>query len=302
MSRSISSPMSSSRAASQSGMACCCCSMSKASISCLRSSIGRRRRWSRARRLAAVISQAPGFSGTPVVGHCSRAATRASWVNSSASGTSRSILARLVISRGCSIRQTARIARWASATVMAADDAGGTLASRACEGAKLACPFPTRHEVLVELHELPRGRHGFLLAGQLEDRIAANDLLGLHERAVDDAELPVDYPHLCARGERHQPAAVEHAACLDLPIGELVHRLHEFRRRGTTVGGRDYEHEAHLKTPPEASHRRHRRGTVSLFKSTNQPAADRRAHRNKLRPALPARQAPCVGPRLCRPA
>src|SRR5882757_228297 len=249
MSRSISSPMSSSRA----------------SILCLASSIGPRRKWSRARRLAVVISQAPGFSGTPVVGHCSRAANRASWVNSSASGTSRSILARLVLSRGCSMRQTARIARWTSATVMAADCTGGTPASRAGEGAKLARPFPTRHEVLVELHELLGGRQGLFLAWQLEDRVAANDLLGLHERAVDDAELPVDDPHLCARGERHQPAAVEHAAGLDLPIGELVHRLHEFRRRAGWVSGCDDEHEAHLRTPPAASRRRHRRGTVSLI-------------------------------------
>jgi hypothetical protein len=66
-----------------------------------------------------------------------------------------------------------------------------TLASRAGERAKLARSFPTRHEVLVELHELPRRRHGLLLARQLEDRAAADDLLGLHERAVEDAELAV---------------------------------------------------------------------------------------------------------------
>src|SRR6266436_2216982 len=102
------------------------------------------------------MSQAPGFSGTPVAGHRSRATNKASCVKSSASGTSRNILAKLVISRGCSIRQTARIARWVSATVMAADIVGGTHASRAGKRAKLARPFPARHEVLVELHELRR--------------------------------------------------------------------------------------------------------------------------------------------------
>src|SRR5258708_38856218 len=123
------------------------------------------------------------------------------------------------------MRQTARIARWTSATVMAADCTGGTPASRAGKGAKLARPFPTRHEVLVELHELLGGRQGLLLARQLEDRVAANDLLGLHERAVDDAELPVVDPHLSARSKRHQPATAELASCLDLPIVELAHRL-----------------------------------------------------------------------------
>src|SRR5271170_4865463 len=124
----------------------------------------------------------------PVAGHRSRAANKASCVRSSASGTSRSILARLVISRGCSIRQTARIARWASAAVMAADRACKALASRAprSKRAKLANPLPTRHEILMELHELPRRGQRLFLTRQLEDRVAADDLFGLHERAVDD--------------------------------------------------------------------------------------------------------------------
>src|SRR5216684_681705 len=129
MSRSSSSPMSSSRAESRSGMACCSASMSQAIISCLRSSIWPRRKWSKARRLAVVT---------------------------------------------------------------AADRVCRPLASRAGMGerANLARPFPTREEVLVQLHELRRRRHRLFLALQLEGGIAANDLLGLHERAVDDAELP----------------------------------------------------------------------------------------------------------------
>ncbi len=43
-----------------------------------------RRNRSTARRLATVISQAPGLRGTPSRGHCSRAATTASWASSSA--------------------------------------------------------------------------------------------------------------------------------------------------------------------------------------------------------------------------
>ena len=44
ISRSISSPMSSSSAASRSGIACCSCSMSRATMSCLRASMRPRRR------------------------------------------------------------------------------------------------------------------------------------------------------------------------------------------------------------------------------------------------------------------
>jgi len=111
----------------------------------------------------------------------------------------------------------------------------------------------------VQLHELPRRGQGFFLARQLEDRVAADDLLGLDERSIEDAKLPARYAHLRAHRERHQPAIVEHAARLDLSVGELVHRLHEFWRRRSGVGRFDYEHEAHLRTPPEASRGRHRR-------------------------------------------
>src|SRR6266436_1923608 len=257
MSRSISSPISSSSVESRSGMTRCSSSMSEAIIACLRLRIRPRRKWSNARRGALTISQAPGFSGTPVTGHRSRAASSASCVKSSASGTSRSILAKLVISRGCSIRQTARIARWVSAAVMAADRVRRPFPSRTTRGkrAKLADPFPTRHEILVELHELLRRGQGLFFARQLEDRIAADDFLGLHEWAVGDAELAARYAHLRACGHGHEPAMVKQAAGLDFPIGELVHRLEEFRCRRPGVGGFDYEHETHLRTPQEGEPR-----------------------------------------------
>src|SRR5260370_42328218 len=207
-------------------------------------------------------SHAPGFSGTPVAGQCSSAANRASCVKSSASGTSRSIRERLVISRGCSIRQTATIVRWMSAAVMAADLTYSKLASgggervdrvdltpslpvRRRKRANLARPFPARHVVLVELHELDCRGHGLFPVPQLEDRIAADDLLGLHERTVDNAGLAVRDAHLSAGPDRHQPAGVEHAAGLDLPVGELHPRRHEFSRWWLIADGRDDIHEAH---------------------------------------------------------
>src|ERR1700720_3040158 len=76
------------------------------------------------------------------------------------------------------------------------------------ERADLARPFPARHMVLVQLHELDRRGHGLLLVPQLEDRVAADHLLGLHERAIDDTELPILDAHLRARGSWHEAAVV----------------------------------------------------------------------------------------------
>src|SRR6185437_3845243 len=74
--------------------------------------------WTSARRsrstprcLAVAMSQAPGLSGTPDSGHCSSAATSASWARSSASATSRTRRAMPAISRADSIRHTASIVR-----------------------------------------------------------------------------------------------------------------------------------------------------------------------------------------------
>src|ERR1700682_2751770 len=188
--------------------------MSRVILSCLRSRIWRRRNCSSARRFAIAISQAPGFSGTPVAGQCSSAANSASCVISSASGTSRSIRDRLVISRGCSIRQTARMVRLISTAVMTADRARGAFGSRASKPTKFAGPLPARHVVPVQLHEFLGGCQRLLLVAEFEDRVAANHLLGLHERALDAAELAVLDADLGAGRDGHQPAAVEHAAGL----------------------------------------------------------------------------------------
>lgn len=89
-------------------------SMDRAISSCFSSSRLPRRKWSMARRFAVTMSQAPGFWGTPEPGHCSSAATSASCARSSASPTSRTMRARLAMSRGDSIRQTASTVRWMS--------------------------------------------------------------------------------------------------------------------------------------------------------------------------------------------
>src|SRR5277367_1270348 len=135
-----------------------------------------------------------------------------------------------------------------SASVIAADEVRWPRASRRGKRAKLARSLPARHVIEVELHELLCHSHGLLLVAQLEDGIAADDFLGLDEGAIDDTELAVGDADLGPGLDRHQPAIVEHAAGLDLPVGELVHRLHHFRRRTSrSTGVFDEVHEAHGK-------------------------------------------------------
>src|SRR5713101_7264218 len=99
------------------------------------------------------------------------------------------------------------------------------------ERANLARALPARHVVLMELHELDRRGHGLLLIPEFEDRVAADHLLRLHERAVDDRELAVNVRHLRPLVKRHLLAVVDDAASLDLTVGELAHSLHQCRRR-----------------------------------------------------------------------
>src|SRR5271165_3800813 len=100
------------------------------------------------------------------------------------------------------------------------------------KSAKLANPLPAGHEILVELHELSCRGQSFLFARQLEDRIAADDLLRLHERAVNDTQASLGDTHLRACSKRHEAAMVEQAAGFDFPVGKPVHRVGELWCRG----------------------------------------------------------------------
>ena len=80
-----------------------------------------RRRLSIARCLAVAISQAAGFSGMPVSGQRSSAATSASCASSSAWPMSRVTRVSEAISFADSILKTARMARWVSVAVTATD-------------------------------------------------------------------------------------------------------------------------------------------------------------------------------------
>src|SRR5207244_2161076 len=142
----------------------CAASSSRPISSRFRSSRASRRNRSMARCLAVPMSQAPGLSGTPDSGHCSRAATSASCARSSATPTSRTNRARPAISRADSIRQTASIVRLTSLA--------GTLDRR-------------RHRLAVRLGLLPQAR---LLLAQLGSELLA-EVLSLEDRTDLDDRL-----------------------------------------------------------------------------------------------------------------
>src|SRR5918995_1720617 len=227
MRRRRSSPTWSSSSASMSrSVAPSCSSISRASSSCLRSSVVLRRSRSIARCFAVAISQAPGLSGTPDSGHRSSAATSASCARSSATPTSPTIRARLAISLADSIRQTASIARWVSGAVTAPNHATFTPrckpALSAAEGPALnglplrahlrppaLLPFPgpgrglglegrlpvhqanlaltLAHHLEEALGQLDR----VFLRLRLDDGIAGDQLLGLGEGSIHDGELSI---------------------------------------------------------------------------------------------------------------
>src|SRR3954469_10169525 len=105
-------------------------------------------------------------------------------------------------------RDYARLASGGSVRV----DLACTVHARHRKRTDFAGAFPARHVFLVELHELDRRGHRLFLVAELEDGVAADHLLGLDERPVDNAELAVADAYLRAHGDRHQSAGIDHAA------------------------------------------------------------------------------------------
>ena len=167
---------------------------SRASSSCLSLERLERRMRSIARCLAVAISQAPGLSGTPDSGHCSSAATSASCARSSARPTSRSIRARPAIRRAGldpPDRLDRALGRRPSVTLAVC-----------CGGSARASPPPGRPRASLDLDHLANLDDVALSSGSasptrglsavlgLDDPVAADELLGLGERAVGDVALP----------------------------------------------------------------------------------------------------------------
>src|SRR3954466_13750061 len=110
------------------------------------------------------MSQAPGLSGTPDSGHCSRAGTSASCARSSARPTSPTMRANPAMSLADSIRQTAS---------MASAALGGVIHHLANFDFQLLVP-----ESDVRFQEATRPVDCFLLRRDVVYRIAADDFLG----------------------------------------------------------------------------------------------------------------------------
>src|SRR5512143_2626806 len=284
-SRSRSSPMSSSSAASRAGTVISCRdSSSRPSSWCLRSASDLLRNRSIARRFAVAMSQAPGLSGTPASGHRSSATTSASWASSSARPTSRTIRVRAAIKRADSILQTASIARWVSEAVTASDH---TIFNPSVEDrAKPRLLLLTRHlrpnalllrpelrsefrAEIVRLEHLPdlelrlAAREGIRGAFDPFDRLfsrfrldqpeAGDQLLGLGAWSVDHRPLRSREPDarsLRARVEAfpgQQHAGLRQLFVVPAHLGEKFLARHD-ARLGVLVGLDDH-HESHLSSP-----------------------------------------------------
>src|SRR5581483_5137466 len=132
-------------------------------------------------------SHAPGLFGMPSSGHCSRAATKASCARSSASPTSRTNRASPAMRRGASMRQTASMAGRMSGWLTERD--------RSREVGRLVHLVEIHLATADEVEELSGAFDGLFLRGDLEDRIARDQLFGLGEGAVGDAASATRDPH-----------------------------------------------------------------------------------------------------------
>src|SRR4051794_28879007 len=144
-----------------------------------------------ARRLAMVMSQAPGLSGTPETGHCSSAATSASWASSSARPTSRTNRVRLAMIFAASSFQTASIARWVSVTcTMTAPPRLVRKPGRyAGPGSGAEDLLDDALAVADDLPEAPGEFDGLLLGPDLHQCEAGDGLTCLGERSVGHGDL-----------------------------------------------------------------------------------------------------------------
>ena len=203
-----------------------------------------------ARCLAVAMSQAPGLSGTPDSGHCSSAATSASWASSSARPTSRTMRARPAISRADSILQTASIARCVSGAVTGTDElprrrckppsacscccsatwarrrSSCSLSSGVSSAPKSSASKTWRISIsrpAVEGGALdPLDR--LVLRLHLDQPEAGDQLLRLGERPVDDGPLAAGELDTRALRARVEPFAGEHHAGLHQLLVVLAHR------------------------------------------------------------------------------
>src|SRR4051812_595521 len=229
---------------------------------CLRSRILSRRKASTARRLATAISQAPGLSGTPILGHSDRATTSASCASSSARSTFRTKRARPAMSLARSMRKVASMAWWVSPAVTRhfrprplGRQAGSSRPAGGQSGdAELPALSVTRRRKLFGRHKLGQirrlvERSDFHLSRQvgralrpghrlvhvldLPDREADDQLAALDERPVDDRATGAVRDDALGLGVVLETGGGHEDASLDQLLGVPVHcseRLERLRR------------------------------------------------------------------------
>src|SRR5436189_5628023 len=204
--------------------------------SCVRSRILPRRKWSIARCFAVAMSQAPGLTGTPDSGHCSKAATSASCARSSAIPISPTMRARPAMSLADSIRQTASIASAALCRLI-----------HHLPDLDLQVLIP---EPDVGLEKATRPLERFLFRRYVVDREAAEYLFRFGERAIRDGDFPVREPGARAQRRRRQPAHPDHFPLPRCFLPELHDPLDELGRRPRAGFARLHNgHESHGHLP-----------------------------------------------------
>src|SRR3984885_1656411 len=284
--RRRSSPTSSSIALAMSGTAISLYANSRPNSSSFRSCSALRRKRSIARCLAVAMSQAPGLTGTPDFGHCSNAATRASWARSSATPTSRTMRVSPAISLADSILQTASIARCVSPAMVTANH--HTIFNPAVQ-AEPVWGHASRHALLPRLRpqilkpcrglshvsgEIRKLLHlahlddtviitgtaccplnGFVSRLHLNHPVTAKRLLGFGEGSVDNLRFAAGEADPRPHGRRLQPVEREQHPRLLQGLVVLHHCRHGFGARhrpgfGLLVIFRDHQHhESHRCSP-----------------------------------------------------
>src|SRR5688572_8720497 len=162
-----------------------------------------RRNVSIARRLATVISHAPGLLGMPSSGQDSRAATSASWARSSASWRSRVIRTSPETTRADSSCQTVTTASW---VVVTTHSWGGWAVLGLADAPYLRRALPAGPMVQVDLHHPARALDCLLVGADIEHGVPALDLLRLRKRPVHTRQCARADRELRRVGHRHQPA------------------------------------------------------------------------------------------------
>src|SRR5712691_3649998 len=170
-------------------------------------------------RRAVVMSQAPGFSGTPSRGQCSSAATSASCTHSSARSKSPRLRTSAAVNRPASSRKTPATASLVTLRALVLD--GGS-------------NFHVAHRPGL------RDPDRLIEIGDLDERVSAHLLLGFDEGPVEDLHRAINAPHRGGRAAHVEAlAALDHSLFRELlpPLADRAVALHGLIRRPALTPG-----------------------------------------------------------------